>query len=123
MTGQPRSGQLQGPAGYSQGPPCKGAIARKGRPPAGVADHKWATGYGCGAHRKAAYGQRHRPLPTRKGLPPKPALPPARATAPATGVAAPWQGGCQRARAAVACAGAAAMATTAKGGKRVRASF
>ncbi|RWW71558.1 hypothetical protein BHE74_00020691 [Ensete ventricosum] len=33
------------------------------------------------------------------------------------------RGGCQRARAAVACAGAAAATTAAKGGKRTRASF
>ncbi|RWV98954.1 hypothetical protein GW17_00038169 [Ensete ventricosum] len=48
--------------------------------------------------------------PTR-GYRPRLALPPARATASVAGVAAPGQGGCQRARAAVACT--AAVATTA----------
>ncbi|RRT37052.1 hypothetical protein B296_00036825 [Ensete ventricosum] len=42
-------------------------------------------------------------------------LPLAGAAVPAIGVAAPWQGDCQRARVAVACAGATA---TAQRGKR-----
>ncbi|RWV80358.1 hypothetical protein GW17_00058390 [Ensete ventricosum] len=50
--GQPR------PAGCSQGPPARG------QPLAGAAARKQAVGYGRDASRKAAYGQKHRPLPT-----------------------------------------------------------
>ncbi|RWW39418.1 hypothetical protein BHE74_00055251 [Ensete ventricosum] len=63
------------------------------QPPAGMA------GYGQPAGATVVRG------PAR-GCLPWPALPPTGAAAPTVGVAAPWQGGCQRARAVAACAAA-----------------
>ncbi|RZS07131.1 hypothetical protein BHM03_00037911 [Ensete ventricosum] len=119
---------LVGAAGCGKAP-CKGATgcdqgqhARGRRPPATrpqgllptvcrrppAASPQGATDYEFDARRKAAYGQRHCP----QGLPPAAATHAGEAPVEvsAAGVAAPWQSGCQWARAATAYAGAAAAA-------------
>ncbi|RZS27438.1 hypothetical protein BHM03_00060898 [Ensete ventricosum] len=58
---------LQGAIGCGQAP-CKG------RPPAGVATRKREVSCGRGTNRKAAYRQKHRPLPARRGATPIEAL-------------------------------------------------
>ncbi|RWV82420.1 hypothetical protein GW17_00056082 [Ensete ventricosum] len=80
----------------------------KGRPPAGAAARKRATGYGCGANRKVTCEQKHRlllavssqgatsPQPARRGEAPTEA-PPA-STALAVGAAAGGQGQPRRRR-------------------------
>ncbi|RWW44788.1 hypothetical protein BHE74_00049433 [Ensete ventricosum] len=65
----------------------------KGRPPAGAAARKQAVDCGRGASRKAACGQKHRPLPARTRAAPIEALlavtaPTGKGSAACTGAAA-----------------------------------
>ncbi|RZR88719.1 hypothetical protein BHM03_00016349 [Ensete ventricosum] len=86
-------------------PPCRVGHPRPGRGQGPLQGGGWLR---LGPARKggqrrpqgAAIAREHSLLQgARKGLPPT------GATTPAAGVAAPWQGGCQRARATAACAG------------------
>ncbi|RWV77015.1 hypothetical protein GW17_00062217 [Ensete ventricosum] len=114
-----------------------GAAARRGSSPQGAATRKRATDCGCGARRKAACEQKHRPLAAaspqgaacpRRGRRGSACQRPARKGATpiegtACGHGADRRGGCRWARATAACTGAATATTIAKGGKRARTSF
>ncbi|RWW28612.1 hypothetical protein GW17_00006899 [Ensete ventricosum] len=113
----------KGAAGCGQGQPkWETSGTRKGRrlqaeeSPTGTTDCGQPVGattaHGYDRLRPARRGDnrpREQPLAARRPPLGWPALSPAGAMTPAVGVAAPWQGGCQRARVAVACAGPAVV--------------
>ncbi|RZS22230.1 hypothetical protein BHM03_00054973 [Ensete ventricosum] len=90
----------------AQGWPAGLLLTVYSRSPA--ASPQGAADYGFGPRRKATYKQRHRP----QGLPPAVVAPAGAAPVevPVVVVAAPWQSGCQWARAVTAYAGATAAA-------------
>ncbi|RWV89392.1 hypothetical protein GW17_00048459 [Ensete ventricosum] len=106
---QPRPAPMQGrpptvrprPKSPARGQPIAARVSPQGRPTS------LAGAVACSA--TPAKGASYR-APGR-GCRPRPALLPARVAAPVAGVAVPWQGGCQRARATVACARAIAATT------------
>ncbi|RWW40175.1 hypothetical protein BHE74_00054434 [Ensete ventricosum] len=107
---QPRPApmQVRPPTVRSRQRPTRKGGQRQGRQPlAGAAAHRGDT---CGQKRCSKRG------PTagrRKELPPASSPVASRAAAPSTGVAAPWQGDCQQARAAAAYAGATTVTVAA----------
>ncbi|RWV77188.1 hypothetical protein GW17_00062030, partial [Ensete ventricosum] len=87
------------------GQPWSTPIPGRPRPPA---RRLLATARASPKGRPAALARRGSSPALARGCRPRPALPQVGAATLAIGVAGPWQGGYQRARAAVTCIGAAA---------------